>query len=74
LTRWEYKVVFLPHTRLRDDQAAGEKVKHMFQIEAVLNEWGSQGWEVVGHSDSYAWDGHPGASFTLKRPVGGAAQ
>jgi hypothetical protein len=73
LARWEYQVVFLPYTKLRDSQAAGEKVKHMYQIEAVLNELGAQGWEVVGYGDSYAWDGHPGGSFTLKRSLPGPA-
>ena len=46
--RWEYMAVVLPHDRTRDEKVAGETVKRVYQVEAILNEWGAQGWEVVG--------------------------
>jgi len=48
MQRWEYQVIVLPHTRTRDEEVGGEKVEHVYQQEAILNEYGSAGWEVVG--------------------------
>jgi hypothetical protein len=48
MTRWEYMAVVLPHDRTRDEKVAGETVQRIPQIEAILNEWGAEGWEAVG--------------------------
>jgi hypothetical protein len=52
MTRWEYMAIVLPHDRTRDEKVAGEKVLRIPQIERILNEWGTQGWEVVGFSQN----------------------
>jgi hypothetical protein len=60
--KWEYLQLSLPHSREKSDKIAGEQAGHVVQIEAILNELGNQGWEVVGYS---ATGSH---YFTLKRP------
>ena len=63
MDRWEYMYVSLRHDRKRADRVADLKVEHVEQIEAILNAWGKQGWEVVNYGD---WTGM-GAMFLLKR-------
>lgn len=70
MTRWEYMAVSLPHDRVTKTKTAGEDVEHVGQIEAILNEWGAQGWEVVGFS-VVARSGAGGVGYPrliLKRP------
>ena len=72
MTRWEYMFVLLPHDRTRDEKVAGETVKRVYQIEAILNELGDQGWEVVG-VEFAAHSGMGGVGqprFALKRAKG----
>lgn len=80
MQRWEYQVVVLPHTRTRDEKVGGEKVKHIYQQEASLNEYGSQGWEVVGRASIHdrgdrvagpTADAQFKSICVLKRPIPG---
>lgn len=71
MTRWEYMAVVLPHDRTRREKAAGENVERIPQVEAILNEWGALGWEVVGFAVSSPGAGGTGfPRLILKRPVG----
>lgn len=71
MTRWEYMVVVLPHDRTRDARVADEKVQHVYQLEAILNEWGAAGWEVVGFATPprSGTGGVGDPRLVLKRPV-----
>jgi hypothetical protein len=52
MTRWEYMAIVLPHDRTRDEKVAGERVERIPHVEKILNEWGAQGWEVVGFAQN----------------------
>ena len=63
--------VMLPHDRQRGEKVAGEKVERIPQIEAILNAWGAEGWEVVGFAQNPRY-GSAEATYPrliLKRPI-----
>lgn len=69
--KWEYMFVVLPHTRTTDSKVAGEAVKRVTQIEAILDAWGAEGWEAVAMTFA-AHSGMGGVGeprILLKRPV-----
>lgn len=47
MTTWEYLFLELPHDRRQEGKVADERVENVYQITAILNEVGSQGWKVV---------------------------
>ncbi len=73
MTRWEYKVVV--HKLL--SQVSTETFSQDLERGSLLNEYGSQGWELVGvmnqsyrrESDPTALYGYTIASYFLKRPA-----
>ena len=75
MTRWEYKVIV--HKLL--SKVSNETFSQDLERSNVLNEYGSQGWELVGvmhqsyrrESDPTAMYGYTIASYFLKRPVEG---
>ena len=72
MQKWEYMFIGLPHSRTESGKVAGEKVERIPQIEAVLNELGKQGWEIVGHSyivRAQLGGGMGEPFFALKRPI-----
>ena len=73
MQRWEYRVVYLPHRRSEEEKIAGEKVQTVVQQQAILNEYGQDGWEVVGFHSTLS--GTATGSFhslcVLKRPLEG---
>lgn len=72
MQRWEYMAVVLPHDRSREEKVAGEEVERIPQIEAILNAWGAEGWEVVGfQTPPRSGTGGVGwPRLILKRPTG----
>ena len=60
MPQWEYRVVGLPHDRTQDDSVANETVKVVHQQQDILNEYGAQGWELVGF-DTVARSGGDGS-------------
>jgi hypothetical protein len=71
MQRWEYMAVHLPHDRSRGEKVAGENVERIPQVEAILNAWGAEGWEVVNFA-VVARSGTGGVGtprLMLKRPL-----
>lgn len=48
MTRWEYLCVDVPHDKVTKTKIAGQDSGRVDQAEAILNDLGSQGWELVG--------------------------
>lgn len=67
MEQWQYAYVHLPHDRTSSEKVGGDKVEHLYQIEAILNAYGQQGWEAVGIA---AFTGKGPATFLLNRRVG----
>ena len=61
---WEYAAVELPFEQWSPVIVSNVKVNRLPQIEAALNEWGMQGWELV---NSQYRGGSGYAVFILKR-------
>ena len=71
MSRWEYLYIRTPHTRTKTEKLGGEKVEHVYQVEAILNALGADGWEVVGYHYANSYAGvTPAPYFVLKRPAG----
>ncbi|GEM_PF-4601333 len=69
MQQWEYMYITLRHTWVREEKIAGESAYHIHQIEAILNVLGSQGWEVIGSTQTASGTGKQNyPRFTLKRP------
>ncbi len=51
MQKWEYLCLEAPHALTKDDRVAGEKVRHVPKIEAILNALGEEGWELVAVRD-----------------------
>ena len=73
MQRWEYRVVYLSHRRTEEEKIAGEKVQTVVQQQPILNEYGQDGWELVGFHSTLS--GTASGSFqslcVLKRPLEG---
>ena len=68
---YEYLFLELPHDRKQRTKVANENVDVVYQITAILNAYGKEGWEAVGFSESFTSTGsHFAPKFLLKRPIG----
>lgn len=66
MTRWEYKFIVCRHTRATSYKAGGESVESIYQIEAILNAFGAEGWEVAAMTHV---GGDAPARLVLKKPI-----
>jgi len=64
MSRWEYMAVELRFERMPQEEVAGIAVSRIPQLEAQLNQWGDEGWEVV---DCQYRGGSNNLVFVLKR-------
>ena len=68
MQHWEYMAINLPHDRTSGEKVAGETVERIPQIEAILNEYGDQGWEVVAMAMPIKMSSGVYPKLILKRP------
>jgi hypothetical protein len=68
MMRWEYLSIYLPHDRKSTEKAAGETVERIPQVEAILNDYGDQGWEVVAMAMPQKMSSGVYPQLILKRP------
>ncbi len=66
MVKWEYMYLDLKHTRTHEGKIAGEDARHIYQSEAILNELGNEGWEVVAAANPGM--GQFNVMVILKRP------
>jgi hypothetical protein len=71
MRQWEYRCVVANHTWTENIEIGGERAQIVYQIEAIMNALGEEGWELVGvrpyerMNDEYK----PSAVLFFKRPV-----
>jgi hypothetical protein len=68
LTKWEYKVIPIK-TRIHSGHLAGGKKPEIDDVQADLNSWGKEGWELVSVQDVSLQDGRRFTVAYLKRQM-----
>jgi len=69
MSKFEYLCIEAPHSRYTEDRIGGERALRVPQVECIMNELGSHGWELVSGGYATTITGKGGPLLFFKRPL-----